>query len=317
MAAFRLRHKHIALTWARCDGEHVDFFTKVDDFLPVAKAIIAKEHHEDGGTHFHGYFQLESSPDVRITDDLDVNSVHPNIRTLATKLDRTKWCQYMRKENDWIEFNFDGDDHVVPDAHTPSSVSSEEILLKAGTTSSWKEFLAYGFDNKIDFRYLHAIWSACNDARGLTITDDTEIRGTINTPVLVNKQFTDGMKNLVIQGPTGCGKTVWAKKNMPKPALWISHIDHLRHFQIGYHVSIIFDDMCFNGDEHGKGQWPISSQIHLVDWDNLRAIHCRYQPATIPAGTYKCFTCNHGRYPLSQDPAVQRRVENVYIPDNY
>lgn len=103
-------------------------------------------------------------------------------------------------------------------------------------------------------------------------------------------------------GPTGCGKTSWAKRVAPKPALWVRHIDVLREFREGYHQSIIFDDMSFK-------HMPQQAQVHLTDWHNKSHIHCRYGHATVPAKTVKIFTCNE--YPFIQDPAVKRRVHLI------
>lgn len=87
---------------------------------------------------------------------------------------------------------------------------------------------------------------------------------------------------------------------MPKPALFCSHIDQLKGFRTGFHKSIIFDDVDFN-------HYPRHSQIHLCDFDNPRAIHCRHAVANIPAGIFKCFTCNE--LPLNvTDEAIRRRV---------
>ena len=62
----------------------------------------------------------------------------------------------------------------------------------------------------------------------------------------------------------------WARIWMPKPALFVTHIDQLKHLRADYHKSIIFDDMHFNGDENGKGAWPRTSQIAIVDRENGR-----------------------------------------------
>lgn len=73
---------------------------------------------------------------------------------------------------------------------------------------------------------------------------------------------------------------------------------------LGYHKSIIFDDVDFN-------HYPRTAQIHLCDFDNARDIHVRYGTAHIPAGIAKVFTCNE--WPLSSDPAVMRRVKRINV----
>lgn len=109
---------------------------------------------------------------------------------------------------------------------------------------------------------------------------------------------------LVLVGPTGCGKTVWARRHAPKPALFVRHLDRLREFNPNYHKSIIFDDMKFT-------HMPTQAQIHLVDQYCHSDIHCRYTTASIPPGTPKIFTCNER--PFEDHPAIRRRIHYVQV----
>lgn len=61
--------------------------------------------------------------------------------------------------------------------------------------------------------------------------------------------------------------------------------------------------------------WPRTSQIHLLDFDNARAIHLRHVVATIPAGVIKIFTSNNDICNLS-DPAIRRRIYKVTVREN-
>lgn len=107
----------------------------------------------------------------------------------------------------------------------------------------------------------------------------------------------------ILWGESGIGKTCYAKALMPN-ALMVSHIDDLRHFIVGEHDGIIFDDMDFK-------HLPRTSQIHLVDSADTRSIHCRYDCAVIPAGTRKIFTTNEHRGCIVDldDSAIRRRVK--------
>lgn len=114
-------------------------------------------------------------------------------------------------------------------------------------------------------------------------------------------------KATIIWGDSGIGKTCFAKALLPG-ALLVSHQDDLLHFKKEKHNGIIFDDMEF-------GHHPRTSQIHYVDTDDDRSLHCRYQCAFIPAGTPKIFTSNtkDGKIFDLDDPAIRRRVRVVYL----
>lgn len=164
--------------------------------------------------------------------------------------------------------------------------------------------MEYCIEKKIAFPYMDAIWKYCHADKPSTITEDTE---TNDTMLLCLKEFRwedDSLKSLIIEGPPGCGKTNWAKKFSQKPALFISHLDRLKDLDITYHKSIIFDDMDFK-------HLPRTSQIHLVDRENPRDIHVRYNVAFIPAGMQKIFTCNI--YPFDNDPAIIRRTKKFNV----
>lgn len=81
-------------------------------------------------------------------------------------------------------------------------------------------------------------------------------------------------------------------------------MDDLIHFESGEYDGIIFDDMDFR-------HLPRVAQIHILDTDDRRSIHCRYTCANIPAGTRKIFTTNEdgGSIFSFPDPALDRRCK--------
>lgn len=113
----------------------------------------------------------------------------------------------------------------------------------------------------------------------------------------------DWSKTQILWGASGVGKTSYAVATLPK-ALIVSHMDDLLNFDEQIHEGIIFDDMSFN-------HLPRTSQIHLVDQDFQRSIHCRYMTATIPAHTKKILTTNDnsGNCVDITDPAIKRRIQ--------
>lgn len=113
-------------------------------------------------------------------------------------------------------------------------------------------------------------------------------------------EFEEGYSHIIV-GPSGCGKTSYARSRFPK-ALMVSHKDDLLKFDKDVYQAIIFDDMSFSHE-------PRTAQIHLVDQDDDRSIHCRYSTAFIPAGTIKIFTTNVTEIFDISDPAIKRRIK--------
>lgn len=109
--------------------------------------------------------------------------------------------------------------------------------------------------------------------------------------------ITDWSKTVIIKGAAGIGKTEFAKAHFENP-LFVTHMDDLLDFD--EHDGIIFDDMSFT-------HLPRTAQIHLVDQDNPRSLHCRYARAHIPAHTKKIITCNTMCLDID-DEAIGRRV---------
>lgn len=115
--------------------------------------------------------------------------------------------------------------------------------------------------------------------------------------------FEENEYSTIFWGESGIGKTSFVKALYPG-LLMVSHTDDLRHFQKDEHTAILFDDMDFK-------HFPRNGQIHILDSDDDRSIHCRYDCAFIPAGTRKFFTTNEdgGNIFDLTDPAIRRRVK--------
>lgn len=213
---------------------------------------------------------------------------HPN------KQDPRVWgacVNYVKKYGDFLE-----GPEQVPKKSTQEAVQSFQFQ---------EDWMQHCIEQRISYQYAIWFWNQYHsDVFSLTEPGDCKTM----CQSLRDFQFdTDLHKTIVIKGPSGCGKTNWAKSQCPLPCLFVTHVDTLKKFRPGYHRSIIFDDVEFN-------HFPRTSQIHLVDFENARSIHCRNTCADIPAGVYKIFTCND--LPIQvDDPAIRRRVKvfNVLV----
>lgn len=170
------------------------------------------------------------------------------------------------------------------------------------------EFLAYCSVHRL--LYAKAIWDTYHTDTIMTLTNDMSFAGNIDPRFesLISQAELHEHLTLLIVGEAGIGKTTWAKKTIPKPCLFVTHIDDLRKFKVGYHVSILFDDVCVT-------HFPETAQIHLVDYENPRSVHVRYGTARIPAGIRKIFTCNSIPVSVSH-PAISRRSQILFCHSN-
>uniref|UniRef100_UPI0040475A0E hypothetical protein n=1 Tax=Shewanella sp. TaxID=50422 RepID=UPI0040475A0E len=130
------------------------------------------------------------------------------------------------------------------------------------------------------------------------------------TEILYN-QFNEAFVDLdehpvvLIIGKSGVGKTAFAKAHFTNP-LFVSHIDDLKHLS-DVHDGIVFDDMDFK-------HWPVTSQIHITDYEEGRSINVKHATAYIPCKTRRIFTCND--VPFSCHPAIERRVHRIEFYHN-
>lgn len=88
---------------------------------------------------------------------------------------------------------------------------------------------------------------------------------------------------IVINGPSGIGKTQYALSHFLEPVL-LSHIDDLKKITPTTD-GIVFDDMNFN-------HWPPNSCIHLCDMELPRSINVKYGTKEIPQYLKRIFTTN-------------------------
>lgn len=282
--AFSISAKRLFLTYSQCELTIDDLLSHLVSLVPIVRLIIAQEKHQDGGNHFHVVFEAEKKLRIRRQDYFDYNGFHPSIESVKSWPKAVNYCKK------------DGDYQLYPDdAAFAESCPTED--LDASAFSDESEWLLFCIKRGIGYGFAARLWSIAHRDEGSTIFDaryePTDSRLAFN-PLR-------GWSSVLI-GASGIGKTVWATQHIPRPALFVSHMDELRKFDAGLHKGIIFDDMTFL-------HLPVQSQIHLVDYEMPRQIHCRYNTVTIPAYTPKIFTCNEAIF--AEHPAIARRIEFI------
>lgn len=300
MPSFQFNSQTIGLTFptSKLTTEIINDWIKTNfsDHL-VKHSIVARETHKSGEYHFHVAIRLGRPFRCRDQRFGDILGEHPNIvrpRSYAA------WCQYVKKDGDYTE-----EGTIRENASAKSTPVDEELVDRQVKQLSKYKFLVWA--SSVKLQYAERIWDLGNAIAGTTLEEGDGIGGIID-PCLSSLKFSLdwlGSRALILIGDSGVGKTTWAKTNIPKPCLFVTHIDELKFFRANFHKSILFDDVSFK-------HYPIQAQIHLVDFYDPRSIHIRYGTASIPAGIIKFFTCNED--PLNIDhPAVARRIKIVRI----
>lgn len=272
------------LTYAQSNFEANEFIAFLQSIKPVIWARVAKEQHESGDPHMHAIIRFGARVKTRSNVRLfDYMGRHPNI-------------QIPRRIKDVLEY-VSKDGHFTDYGPVPSNKNAYDELVQWAKSGQRDEFDKCALENRISFQWAEHIWKRHAECS----RDILEPGQGTECVQLQGLQFSG--KSTVVVGPSGCGKSTWAKRVAPKPALWCTHLDDLKRLNAG-HKSIIFDDMDFK-------HLPRTTQIYLVDQDDIRTIHCRNTNATIPAKMPKIFTCNE--YCFGDDEAVRRRIEKINL----
>jgi len=298
---FQLNARTLLLTWPRCDLPLEELQSFLQSFDPVY-TCVSSERHEDGSLHRHAVVQFSKPFRTRNSACFDFKGSHPNIQGAKKP---AAALEYVKKDGDFIEKGDWVEKCKGRQRNSEESIPNESTIKAKATDLELVDFLIWAATVKV--QYAPQIHAALRLDDSFTLK---EVEENINflkpefIQILKDSPDWDFAKALIIQGVSGCGKSHYAKSLAPKPALWVTHIEVLRRFKPGYHKSIIFDDCSFK-------HLPRETQIHLVNYHDPVAIHCRYNPANIPAGIPRLFTCNQDCLDYS-DPAIARRISIIY-----
>lgn len=311
-AEFRFAAKQVFLTYSQV-CEHVTkesvYFTMTERFT-LERYTLGEESHEDGGRHVHACLVFPIKVNSRDSRFFDINcgmcthDHHPNIQKIQRgKINLLRVEEYCAKEDPNPLTNVEP---VKTWGEIISESSTQEEYLSLVQKHYPRDFCLSLDRLKASAKHLFP------DAGSNTITDfawpaneeEPESWNAINENV---QTWDPQQKSLVLIGPPGCGKTSWAKKNSPKPTLFIRHLDSLVHLK-PHHKSIIFDDLEFS-------HLPPATQKFLTDCTDLAEIHIRYRIGQIPPRMTRIFTANE--YPFTEDgvhgEAIRRRVEKISL----
>lgn len=246
----------------------------------MKRCIVGEEHHQDGGLHLHAVVEFECRKDVRSTY-FDVEGEHPNIR-VPPPGDSKTWLH-----NHWI--------YCMKEDESPQTYGDQpETIRKRKRDDYAREAFNLARTQSVEaaMRFTEAhmaadllkaydtMYRAFTLARNQAVKPQTPAKALAafpHAPLVV-----DGWHALYLSGPTGLGKTQYARALLPEATV-ISHRDQLR--EVDFSKGVIFDDFDVS-------KWPPSAVIHLLDWDEPRGIDIKHSHVVIPAHTRKIITHN-------------------------
>lgn len=293
---FRICSKKVFLTYSKCDLSEETLQTFLSEKLTnIQQLEIVQETHQDGFKHIHAIVETASKINTLNPRFFDIENngttYHPNIQTIKGKNAWIKLQKYLRKEKQPLTY-CNETIQIIKNIPSPSEYDSK------------KDYLMESFKSSIPYAYAQEFWKLSRISEHPILYETDDIQGTIQITLEFQRPAPPNTnKSTLIVGPTGIGKTTWARRHIAKPALWVTHIDNLKAIDNTI-KGIIFDDMDFK-------HWPKTSQIHIVDNFTQRTINVRYGTVSIPPGIHKIFTCNTN--PFTDDPAIDRRLHKILL----
>lgn len=285
---FKFDSRHFFLTYPQSDIENQELINALQLISQLEWARVCRERHEDGQLHSHAVGCFKRRFQTRNERAFDVAGRHPNIQSVRSV---ARALEYVTKDGEYLDFG------TIP--------SKQE-------KRAWTDVLEAAKGDEVEWlRVVHEERMGPHVAkrlRELSTSDAVDLAEYDGRPIGPSLSFVPRtFQSMLIVGPPGVGKTGWAMLHMPRPCLLVKHIDTLRQFRPGHHVSILFDDCDFK-------HMPRSTQLQICDFENQCQVHVRYGVAIIPSRVPRLFLCNPGCEPFVVDPAIQnRRLETRYL----
>lgn len=322
-ARFRINTKRVLLTYPHYNEEPSIVLTILNNIKPIHRGIACLELHQDGQPHVHAALEFETkvnSVNGRLFDIEDDEGVHhPNIETSVRSWGAC--VNYCRKEGtlEIAVFGAASAEDLVRGhgGSLPDQSQTGDVFSVATNAQSLPHWIQWCIDNRISSTYCQLIWEHVRGSRAPTLEQNQPLPIVVTNVQLRTLGWSNDVRTLVICGPSGIGKTSWAKANAPCPALVVTDIDDLKCYDPHRHRSIIFDEIRCTGarDHYGRwvGAWPLTAQIKLTTWDDPVSIRIRYTLARIPAHVPKIFTCTD-TICFTFDEQINRRISilNLY-----
>lgn len=309
----RLRAHGFFLTWSQSSLAREAIARFIAAQQRLKRAVLGQEHHQDGNVHWHALLEYEAQKEIRTTY-FDLAGEHPNIKVWKRADGSTyeQWFvnhwKYCKKE-DPTPFIV-GEEPSLKESRKRKrdEVFSEAFeICRAESVEAAMHHLEVNSPHEFGTKY-DQIYRTMTAIRNQYCKIRIPARSVSEFPLA--PKIVDDWHCLYINGPTGTGKTAWARALLPEATL-VRHRDQLR--DCDFSKGVIFDDF-------DVGHWPPTAVIHLLDWEEPSGIDVKHAHVVIPAKTKKIFThnCEFTRW-VSKDAteeqvaACRRRVHVVNI----
>lgn len=317
--AFRINARRFLLTYPHYNETPDRVLEILNLKKPIQRGIACLELHQDGEPHVHAAIEFATRLNSVNRRWFDIDGHHPNIQVSRSW---ARCVNYCRKEGT-LEVGFVGaataNDLIRDDDFNNvigTGLSADPFRI-AEAAESYRHWVRWCITNRISSTYCSTIWDIVRGSHAPTLEENEPLPASVTDVQLRTFGWADAVRTLVVCGPSGIGKTSWARANAPTPSLIVTDIDDLKSYDPHRHRSIIFDEIRCTGarDHNGRwvGAWPLQSQIKLVTWDHPVSIRIRYTLARIPAHVPKVFTCTD-TICFTYDEQVNRRIQilNLY-----
>lgn len=312
----RLQGRLFFLTYPKHDGDPNELVAFLKTFPNFKRCIVAREQHADGSNHLHASVELGKRIERRYSF-FRFEGAHGDFQTCRSWGACVNYC----RKNENLEVVYEGCTAADAISPLPGGGSQSDYFAECEDRPCERDWFGYALRERIPYAYAERIYKLCHGDRPPTIFADPG-EGTISDFHLSATQRDPEGFVCVVCGPSGVGKSTWALREAPKPALLVTHKDDLRYFNRNIHASIIFDELRCTGETdengHNKGRWPLTEQIKLLTSDAPVSIHVRYNVARIPKRTVKIFTCTNSVM-FSDDEQTKRRIHqlvNLYVHED-
>lgn len=302
MSKFTLYNQRVHLTYPKVhlSEEQIDYVLGLVKHLKFIRWSWVHEtgkHEDEEEAHDHTHIFIRTEKAMRTESQafFNVHGHHCNIKPITRDQHERNIWTYHQKEEGKPKFKREtfGD--------PPKEPGQAELLREAIMGKDIFDVIA---EKGINIRSVNDIKALQTSVRKRPATEITYTLDDFITKLPIDFEV------VFITGPAGIGKTQFAKAHFNN-ALIVSHMDTLKQFDPHEHDGIIFDDMTF-------AHYPREAVIHLLDWEEDRDIHCRFQNAFIPKETRKIFCSNKSFNDtfgsnMENDEAVTRRISDWLV----